>query len=226
MHVFARTKGGDPRDLLLPAVPAGALLDAVGEGRSGYHRRPPAGLRPQQPTDSGVAGVHRGTDQSRQTARFRSARTSTGQPVAMEQANEALENPAGGQRALRHEVAAEESVEGVARRRPATVMTSSAQPRLQLLRVGAGGAARRSPAPQPVSTIGSFALTGCKGYPEPTQPAAASIDFLPQFKDTSCCSGALHRTGAGRDRRPGHPYHLQHRHPSTPSSTTRRAPSR
>ena len=55
---FARTKGGDPATLLLPPVPAGALLDAVGEGGPGHHRRPPAGLRPQQPAAPCMADLH------------------------------------------------------------------------------------------------------------------------------------------------------------------------
>jgi hypothetical protein len=33
--------------------------------------------------------------------------------------------------------------------------------------------------------IGSFALTGCKGYPEPTQGGGGFLPFLPQFRDTT-----------------------------------------
>jgi hypothetical protein len=31
--------------------------------------------------------------------------------------------------------------------------------------------------------LGSFALTGCRGYPEPTQGGGVNLQFLPQFKD-------------------------------------------
>jgi hypothetical protein len=32
--------------------------------------------------------------------------------------------------------------------------------------------------------VGSFALTGCKGYPEPSQGGSIGVDFSPKFKDT------------------------------------------
>ena len=65
-------QGRRSRDLLLPAVPAGALLDALGEGGPGHHRRSPAGVRPQQPPDPGVAGLHAEADDPTDDARTQS----------------------------------------------------------------------------------------------------------------------------------------------------------
>ena len=51
----------------------------------------------------------------------------------------------------------------------------------QLLRVVARRRRRRSPASMPDGYVGSFALTGCKGVPEPQQGGALPLQLYPRF---------------------------------------------
>ena len=61
------------------------------------------------------------------------------------------------------------------------------------------------------TVIGSFSLTGCKGVPEivPWNAAISFFNFLPVFKDTSFLEQHFREMNQITGGRPGHAHHLQ-----------------